>query len=220
MTGSAECGAVVPHGANPGLRFAPSGLRQLAQETRAEAHARRGHERVAAILLFTMSNSAVFSVPAARCCARVLLSSVPSTPMRGERSAERRVFPLSRLFGARRAVPNEARRASSGTRSPLGAPPWRFWAGGRASFSGISSGSVQRAPRSQVVVPGGRCPEPPGAKRLRAAAAGRHSPLRLRHVSGDDPSDERGFSDHITNTISSQHRICIVGMHTDRGQFE
>src|SRR5262245_26575738 len=37
-----------------------------------------------------MSNSAVFFVPAARCCARVLLLSVPSTPTRGERSAERR----------------------------------------------------------------------------------------------------------------------------------
>jgi hypothetical protein len=46
--------------------------------------------------------------------------------------------------------------------APLGAPPWRFWAGGRASFSGISSGSVQRAPRSQVVVPGGRDPGPLG----------------------------------------------------------
>src|SRR3979411_1325013 len=44
--------------------------------------------------------------------------------------------------------------------APLGAPPWRFWAGGRASFSGISSGSVQRAPRSQVIVPGGRDPGP------------------------------------------------------------
>jgi hypothetical protein len=30
-------------------------------------------------------------------------------------------------------------------RSPLGAPPWRFSAGGRASISGISSGSVQRS---------------------------------------------------------------------------
>jgi hypothetical protein len=34
-------------------------------------------------------------------------------------------------------------------------------AGGRASISGIASGSVQRAPRSQVVVPGGRCPGQP-----------------------------------------------------------
>ena len=46
-------------------------------------------------------------------------------------------------------------------RAPLGAPPWRFSAGSRASFSGISSGSVQRAPRSQVVVPGGRGTGPP-----------------------------------------------------------
>src|SRR5262245_21920872 len=107
-----------------------------------------------------MANSAVFFVPAARRCARVLLFLCSIHPMRGERSAERRSIAR---FGARRAVPGEARRASSGTRSPLGAPPWRFWAGGRASFSGIASGSVQRAPRSQVVMPGGRGPEPPGA---------------------------------------------------------
>src|SRR5262245_59265474 len=138
-----------------------------------------------------MSNSAVFFVPAARCCARVLLVSVPSTPTRGERSAERRKSSVVARFGARRSAPGEARRASGGTRSPLGAPPWRFWAGGRASFSGISSGSVQRARRSRVVGPGGRGPEPPGAKRLRAAAAGRHSPLRLRLVSGRRPLDER-----------------------------
>jgi hypothetical protein len=99
-------------------------------------------------------------VPAARFCARVLLVSFPSTPMRGERSAERRTISVVARFGARRSALVEARRASSGTRSPLGAPPWRFWAGGRASFSGISSGSVQRAPRSQVVVPGGRDPGP------------------------------------------------------------
>jgi hypothetical protein len=123
-----------------------------------------------------------------------------------EGRAERRKARISvvALFGARRAVPSEARRASSGTRSPLGAPPWRFWAGGRASFSGISSGSVQRAPRSQVIVPGGRGPGPPGAKRLRAAAAGRHSPLRLRLVSGDGPSDERGCVNTNTCAKSSQ----------------
>src|SRR5262249_44973763 len=53
--------------------------------------------------------------------------------------------------------------------------------------------------------------------RLRAAAAGRHSPLRLRLVSGDGPSDERGFSVHIIDTTGSQSRICIVGMHAHRG---
>ena len=55
------------------------------------------------------------------------------------------------------------RPSKSEGRAPLGAPPWRFWAGGRASISGISSRSVQRAPRSQVVMPGGRGPEPSGA---------------------------------------------------------
>src|SRR5262249_40171264 len=57
-----------------------------------------------------------------------------------------------------------ARRLASHNagRSPLGAPPWRFFTRGRASVSGIASGSVQRAPRSQVVVPGGRLPGPPG----------------------------------------------------------
>src|SRR6266545_1593723 len=63
-----------------------------------------------------------------------------------------------------------ARPLRSG-RTPLGAPPWRFLAGGRASVSGIASGEcVQRAPRSQVVVPGGRGPEPSepaGASRRR-----------------------------------------------------
>src|SRR5262245_42755979 len=83
--------------------------------------------------------------------------------MRGEWSAEKAHYSVVARFGARRSALTEARRASGGTRSPLGAPPWRFWVGGRASFSGISSGSVQRAPRSQVVVPGGRGPGPPGA---------------------------------------------------------
>src|SRR5262249_10434783 len=45
----------------------------------------------------------------------------------------------------------------------------------RASFSGICSGSVQRAPRSQVLVPGGRGPGPPGASGYQPRAAGRHS---------------------------------------------
>ena len=68
-----------------------------------------------------------------------------------------------------------ARRLAShdAGRSPLGAPPWRFWASGprfhllRAPAvlqrRAVAFGSVQRAPRSQVVVPGGRLPGPPEA---------------------------------------------------------
>src|SRR5262245_20887822 len=47
-------------------------------------------------------------------------------------------------------------------RSPLGAPPWRFWAPGAALLSpAFAPDRLQRAPRSQVVVPGGRLPGPP-----------------------------------------------------------
>src|SRR5262245_59763229 len=104
-------------------------------------------------------------------------------------------------FGARRSALTEARRASGGTRSPLGAPPWRFSVGGRASISGISSGFVQRAPRSQVVVPGGRGPEPPGAL---VTSRGRRTTLpappsaRLRRR----PLKERGWVN--TYVLSSQ----------------
>ena len=86
----------------------------------------------------------------------------PRGSKRGGRSADRRICLLSRVRGA--SVPALVRRGASLSdegREPLGAPPWRFSAGGRASISGIASGSVQRAPRSQVVMPGGRCPGPP-----------------------------------------------------------
>jgi hypothetical protein len=43
-------------------------------------------------------------------------------------------------------------------------------------------------------------------RRLRAATAGRHSPLRLRLVSGDGPSDERGCVNTISDAHSSQCR--------------
>jgi hypothetical protein len=92
-----------------------------------------------------------------------------------------------------------ARRLAShdAGRSPLGAPPWRFWAPGpRFSVTGIRLRSrfgghpdpSQRAPRSQVVVPDGRGPGPPRGQRLQAATAGRHTSLRLQDVSGRRPS--------------------------------
>jgi len=130
--------------------------------------------------------------------------SFPSTPMRGERSAERRKSSVAARFGARRSTPSEAWRASSGTRSPLGAPPWRFWAGGRASFSGISSGSVQRTPRSQVLVPGGRGPEPPGADGYEP----RPQDATPRSAFGSSPETapqiERGYAIRSIGSYSSQ----------------
>jgi hypothetical protein len=94
--------------------------------------------------------------------------------------------------GARHDAACHARRLAShdAGRSPLGAPPWRFWAPGAALPSPWAPavlqrragafGSVQRAPRTQVVVPGGRGPEPPEASGYEPPAAGRHSPLRLQ----------------------------------------
>jgi hypothetical protein len=100
------------------------------------------------------------------------------TRIEGGRSAEKRSgaceAPVGRALGASQDARERAydaarqalaRRLAShdAGRSPLGAPPWRFFTRGRASVSGIASGSVQRAPRRQVVVPGGRLPGPPGA---------------------------------------------------------
>jgi len=102
--------------------------------------------------------------------------NLPSSTPEGWRSAETalgcsgtRGVPKRVQDARERAFARHARRlrsalsSPSGGRAPLGAPPWRFWAGARASISGISSGSVQRAPRGQVIVPGGRGPGPPGA---------------------------------------------------------
>src|SRR5262244_3785795 len=92
-----------------------------------------------------------------------------------------------------------ARRLASHNagRSPLGAPPWRFWASGPRfrllgrppSYNGgqLPSGSVQRAPRSQVVVPGGRGPGPPGANGYEPPPQDATPRSAFRIVSGDAP---------------------------------
>jgi hypothetical protein len=107
-----------------------------------------------------------------------------------------------------------ARRLAShdAGRSPLGAPPWRFWAPGAALSSRIARLSfrfsghpdrLQRAPRSQVVVPGGRGPCLP-RRRLQAAAAGRHASLRLQDASGRRPSMSKAGNLSTTDASRSQ----------------
>jgi hypothetical protein len=123
---------------------------------------------------------------------------------RGGRSAEsghavtRHVRRLARRLASRDAG-----------RSPLGAPPWRFWAPRAALLSpntrlrrsfGRHPDRSQRAPRSQVIVPGGRGPCLP-RQRLQAAAAGRHSPLPLK---------ERGCESCSMDAVGSQYRSCDV----------
>jgi hypothetical protein len=136
---------------------------------------------------FTLSNSAVFFVPAARCCARVLLFSFPSTPMRGERSAERRSISVVARFGARRSALVEARRVPRRRDARLSA----LHRGDFRSGAALPSPAFLPDLCSELLAARSLClaggvPDLPGPW-LRAAAAGRHSPLRLRLVSGDGP---------------------------------
>src|SRR3984893_6314941 len=108
-----------------------------------------------------------------------------------------------RLRGALRPIARQdaRERAYDAGRSPLCDPPWRFWAPGAALPSpwapavlqrrAVASGSVQRAPRTQVVVPGGRGPCLP----RRAVPGRRRRTPRLAPPSGSSPEtplDERG----------------------------
>ena len=129
------------------------------------------------------------------------------TPNEGWRSAESRsgaAAPVRRAHNAARQA--LARRlASLGVgRSPLGAPPWRFFTRGRASVSGIASGSVERAPRSQVVVAWRATSRASRGERLRAAAAGRHASLRLRDRLRRRPSMSEAGKLSSTDTLRSQ----------------
>ena len=84
----------------------------------------------------------------------------------------------------------------------IGAPPWRFWASGPRfrllgrppSYNGgqLPCGSVQRAPRSQVLVPGGRGPGPPGANGYKPPPRDA-TPRSAFRMSPETPLNERGW---------------------------
>jgi hypothetical protein len=79
--------------------------------------------------LFTVSNSAVFFIPAARFCARVLAFLLRPTPTRGGRSAGRRTGSPVALARRDTALARRGPSRAPGT-APLSAPPWRFSAEG------------------------------------------------------------------------------------------
>ena len=121
-----------------------------------------------------------------------------SPQSRGGRSAERRsgaceapvghavTRHVRRLRGALRPMTRDA-RLSALHRGGFGLPGPRFSPRYRPRLAlRPAADRSQRAPRSQVVVPGGRLPCLP-RRRLQAAAARRHSPLHLQDVSGDAP---------------------------------
>ncbi len=113
--------------------------------------------------------------------------------------ARERAYDAIRQALARRlASPNAGR-------SPLGAPPWRFFTRGRASVSGIASGSVQRAPRSQVVVPGGRGPGPPGASSCEPPPQDATPRSAFRIVSRRRPSMSAADGPYTLASLRSQY---------------
>jgi hypothetical protein len=161
---------------------------RMRRPTHAEFAARRRTVAVSSYL--TMSNSPHLLVPAAQFCARGLRFA-SLTPIEGW--AERRET-FGCVRGTRWAYHDAIRQARArrlashdAGRPPLGAPPWRFFTRGRASLSAalltlklrravgsVTASSSQPGPSAWRA--GSRASR---GQRLRAAAAGRHTSLRL-----------------------------------------
>jgi len=130
---------------------------------------------------------------------------------RGGRSAERRSGACEAPGG--RIMTQYARRLArclasrNAGRSPLGAPPWRFWASGPrfrllrrpppCNGGHLPSRSVQRAPPRRATSRASR------GEQLRAAAAGRHASLRLWIASRRRPSMSEAGKLSSTATLRS-----------------
>jgi hypothetical protein len=146
-------------------------------------------------------------------CARGLHLCFTHPESRGGRSAEKRSGAAAPVGHAiTRHARRLARRLAShdAGRSPLGAPPWRFWAPGAALASpAFAPDRLQRAPRTQVLVPGGRSPCLPGrtvtSRRRRTPRLAPHSGSSREHA-----LNERGCLRSSIGTIRSQARSCDV----------
>ena len=173
------------------------------------AQSRRAKRTVGRSPQLTMSNSAVFFVPAARCCARVWLAScrtrfaetLPTTRLRqasarkraGRFQPPRRRTPVPPTRGGwsadRRTLSFgracDARPPCPGaTGTSLGAPPWRFSDADPRSRLPAVEPEPQRLPAPSINAWRSGSRTSRGA--VRAAVVGRHSPLRL---SGPSPED-------------------------------
>jgi hypothetical protein len=92
-------------------------------------------------------------------------------------ASQTRVNALMTRYARRLARRLASRNAG---RSPLGAPPWRFFTRGRASVSGMTR--IRAASSSQPGRSAWRATSRASRRaRLRAATAGRHASLRLRN---------------------------------------
>src|SRR6516225_5056551 len=164
--------------------------------------------------------SCTIAFPFRRAFARGVIHFASLTRNRGVGGAPRDVRVLSGTpVGPAHDAAGQAlaRRLASHNagRSPLGAPPWRFWASGPRfrllrrppSYNGgqLPSGSVQRAPRSQIVVPGGRGPGPPEANGYKPPPQDA-TPRSAFRMSPETPLKERGWDSDSTGTFRSQYR--------------
>ena len=194
---------------------AKAGTQSLALDSRL-----RGNERD-----YALASDNTPSFPRRVFCARGFHRCFTHPESRGGRSAEKRSGAQRNTRGARRnaACQALARRLAphDAGRSPLGAPPWRFWAPGAALPSPSAPavlqrragafGSVQRAPRTQVVVPGGRGPCLP---RRTVTSRRRRTPLPAppSGSSPETPLNERGCESCSMHSICSQERSYDVAM--------
>jgi hypothetical protein len=151
-----------------------------------------------------------------RSCGAVLRPGFVSFASRirieGWRSAERRTDTCEASGGP--ALTGQARHLARRLASPTGdarLPALHrgdFGLRSRASFTSICAGSVQRAPRSQVVVPGGRGPGPAGT----AVMSRRRDTPRLAPPSGSSPEmplDERHWNLCILASFCSQAQNAV-----------
>ena len=132
-------------------------------------------------------------VPAARFLRPGFATLLRSPESRGGRSAERRAgaceAPVGRAHDAARQALARRLASHDAGRSPLGAPPWRFFTRGRASVSfgarrPKTAGICLRIRAASSSQPGRSAwratSRASRGERLRAAAAERHASLRIQ----------------------------------------
>ena len=123
-------------------------------------------------------------VPAAHFCARglQLRFTHPESRVGGAARVVRVLggTPVRRAHNAARQALARRLASHNAGRSPLGAPPWRFFTRGRASLTGICAGSVTASSSQPGRSAWRAASRASRGQRLQAAAAGRHASLRIQ----------------------------------------
>ena len=174
-----------------GACAAMRGFQICVSEPRANAKAALGMARAPSF--FTMSNSPLRGlVPRSTSLSRDAFVrpgwslSIRTRPEEGWAERRQAHYFCCRVCETRRSARVRRGASHDAGRSPLGAPPWRFSAGGRASISGIASGSVQR------------CSSQPGRHAWRAVS--RTSRARGYEPRPQDATPRSAFQDRLRKT--------------------